>query len=257
MHKTVAESAAAARRLSRLLSGIRRLEVVIAPSCTALQSVGATLKGTRLRLAAQNLHWENEGAFTGEVSPVQLKEVGCRYVLIGHSERRRLFGETDNVAGRKVSSALRQGLNVIFCIGETLEQRRADQTAAVVREQLEKGLADVTGGSSDRIAIAYEPVWAIGTGQTAAALQISGAHEMIRRQLTEIFGPDSSEAIRVLYGGSVTSDNIAELAGIKNLDGVLVGGASLQTDGFAAIVKILDKMKRQDEKEGSEKCIFC
>ncbi len=244
MHMTVAESAAAAKQLSGLLSDIRQVEVVIAPSYTALQVVGETLKRTGLLLASQNVHWEEKGAFTGEVSAAQIKDTGCRFVLIGHSERRLIFGETDERVRRKLAAALKQGLNAVVCVGETLDQRRADQTAAVVREQLKKDMADATQGPSERILIAYEPVWAIGTGQVATAAQISEVNEMIRRTLAEIFGPESAEPVRVLYGGSVTSDNIADLAAIRNLDGVLVGAASLKPDGFAAIVRTLEKIKK-------------
>lgn len=244
MHMTVAESAAAAERLSGLLGDIRHVEIVIAPSYTALQAVGEVLKETGLLLASQNIHWEEKGAFTGEVSATQIKDTGCRFVLIGHSERRLIFGETDEMVRRKSAAALKQGLNAVLCVGETLDQYRAGQTAAVVREQLKKDLTDVTKGLSERILIAYEPVWAIGTGQVATAAQISEVHEMIRGTLSEIFGPEPAGAVRVLYGGSVTPDNIADLATIKNLDGVLVGGASLKPDGFAAIVKILEKVKK-------------
>ncbi|HEY5594423.1 MAG TPA: triose-phosphate isomerase [Nitrospiria bacterium] len=244
MHMTVAESAAAAERLSGLLGDIRHVEIVIAPSYTALQAVGETLKGTGLLLAAQNVHWEEKGAFTGEVSAAQLKDTGCRFVLIGHSERRLIFGETDENVKRKLAAALKHGLKAVLCVGETVEQRRAGQTAAVVRDQLEKDLADATQGPTERILIAYEPVWAIGTGRVATAAQISEVHEIIRQALDKIFGSDSGGAIRVLYGGSVTPDNIADLAAIQNLDGVLVGGASLKPDGFAAIVKTLEKVKR-------------
>ncbi|MBI3810999.1 MAG: triose-phosphate isomerase [Nitrospirae bacterium] len=244
MHLTVSESAAVAQRLAGLLGDPRRVEVVIAPSYTALQSVGGVLKETGLLLASQNVHWEEKGAFTGEVSATQIKDTGCRFVLIGHSERRVVFGETDEMVRRKLAAALKQGLNTVLCVGETLEQHQSGQTVAVVRDQLKKDLADLTDGPSGKIIIAYEPVWAIGTGRVATAAQISEIHEMIRGTLSEIFGPASAEAVRVLYGGSVTPDNIADLATIENLDGVLVGGASLKPDGFATIVKTLEKVKR-------------
>ncbi|MBI3995935.1 MAG: triose-phosphate isomerase, partial [Nitrospirae bacterium] len=194
MHMTAAESAAAARRLSGLVGDVRGVEVVIAPSFTALQSVGEALKGTGLLLAGQNVHWEEKGAFTGEVSAAQLKDAGCRFVLIGHSERRAIFGETDEMAGRKLTAALKAGLDAVLCVGETLDQRRSGRTAAVVKEQLEKDLAGAAPGPSNRILIAYEPVWAIGTGQVATAEQVSEVHEMIRRALAGILGPDSGEA---------------------------------------------------------------
>ncbi|MBI3596030.1 MAG: triose-phosphate isomerase [Nitrospirae bacterium] len=243
MHMTLAEATAAARQLSELLGDARLVEIVIAPTYTALQAVGEVLKGTGILLAAQNVHWDDQGAYTGEVSPIQLKDAGCRVVLIGHSERRTIFGETDEMVRRKLIAALREGLSAVVCVGETLEQRRTGQTAAVVRAQLEKGLADATNGLFDRLLIAYEPIWAIGTGQVATAAQISEVHALIRQHLAKILGPDSAEAIRVIYGGSVTPGNIADLAAIKDLDGVLVGGASLKPDGFAAIVKTLEKAR--------------
>ena len=246
MHKTVAGSVAAVRRLSRRLKNSRGVEILIAPSFTALRSVGEILKGlkgTRLRLAAQNVHWEEEGAFTGEVSPVQLKEAGCRAVLVGHSERRRLFGETDEIVHRKVFGALKQGLSPVLCVGETLEQRKADMTAGVLKEQLGRCLAGVAKEQADRIIVAYEPVWAIGTGQVATAIQISEVHGLIRQELAGILGHEPAERIRILYGGSVTPENIEALAAIQTLDGVLVGGASLKPDGFAAIVKTVAKIK--------------
>jgi triosephosphate isomerase len=245
MHMTVAESAAVAQRLAGLLGDLRQVEVVIAPSYTSLQAVGEVLKETGLLLASQNVHWEDKGAFTGEVSALQIKDTGCRFVLIGHSERRSIFGETDEMVRRKLSAALNQGLNTVLCVGETLDQRRAGRTTGVVSGQLKKDLADLAEGPSDRILIAYEPLWAIGTGQSATAGQISEVHEMIRRDLAGIFGAGPAEAVRVLYGGSVTTENIADLAAIKNLDGVLVGGASLKPDSFAAIVKTLEKVKKE------------
>jgi triosephosphate isomerase len=244
MHMTLAEATTAARRLSELLGHGRHVEIVIAPGYTALQAVGKILEGTGILLAAQNVHWEDQGAYTGEVSAIQLKDVGCRFVLIGHSERRTLFGETDETVNRKLISAWKQGLSAVLCVGESLEQRRIGQTATVVMAQLEKGLANATPGSFDRLLIAYEPIWAIGTGQVATPAQASEVHALIRQQLAKILGPDSAEAIRVLYGGSVTPQNIGDLAGIKDLDGVLVGGASLKPDGFSAIVKTLEKVKR-------------
>jgi len=244
MHMTLAEATTAARRLSELLGDAHQVEIVIAPSFTALQAVGEVLEGTGILLAAQNVHWEDQGAYTGEVSAIQLKDAGCRFVLIGHSERRTLFGETDETVNRKLIAALKQGLNAVLCVGETLEQRRIGQTATVVMAQLEKGLANAIQWPFDRLAIAYEPIWAIGTGQVATATQVSEVHVLIRQQLAEILGPDSAEAVRVIYGGSVTPQNIGDLAGIKDLDGVLVGGASLKPDGFAAIAKTLEKVKR-------------
>jgi len=245
MQMSLTESTAVARQLVKQLGDRRNVEIVIAPSYTALQAVGEVLTGTDLLLAAQNVHWDDRGAYTGEVSAVQLKEAGCRFVLIGHSERRTLFGETDEMVGRKRVAALKQGLNAVVCVGETSDQRRAAQTASVVTAQIGKGLEGATEGSLDRLLIAYEPIWAIGTGQVATVVQISEVHALIRRELAKILGTDSAEAVRVIYGGSVTTVNIADLAMIEHLDGVLVGGASLKADGFAAIVKTLEKIKSE------------
>jgi len=244
MHMTLAESTAVARQLTRLLGDTRRVEIVIAPSYTALPAVAEVLKGTGILLAAQNAHWDDQGAYTGEVSAIQLKDAGCRFVLVGHSERRSIFGETDEVVGRKLTGVLKRGLSAVLCVGETPEQRRTHRTTDVVTAQLEAALAETAPGPFDRLVVAYEPVWAIGTGQVATAGQISEVHELIRQRLEKILGPEGAEAVRVVYGGSVTTENIAELAVIKELDGVLVGGASLKADGFAAIVKTLEKMKR-------------
>jgi len=196
-----------------------------------------------LRLAAQNLHWEEAGAFTGEVSGAQIQDAGCSLVLVGHSERRRLFGETDEIVRRKVARALKQGLEVILCIGETLEQRLGDQTPVVVKGQMREGLADAGKEFSNRILIAYEPVWAIGTGRVATAEQISEVHALIRLEYEKLFDSVSADAVRILYGGSVTSENIADLAAIADLDGVLVGGASLNADRFGTIIRGLQKAK--------------
>jgi len=244
MHMTLAESTAVARQLARFLGDTRGVDIVIAPSYTALQAVAEVLKGTGILVAAQNAHWDDQGAYTGEVSPIQLKDAGCRFVLVGHSERRSNFGETDEMVRRKLTGALKRGLSAVLCVGETLEQRRTHKTADVVTAQLEAALAEVVPGSFDRLVVAYEPVWAIGTGQVAAGGQISDVHALIRQRLDKILGPEGAERVRVVYGGSVTTENIAELAAIKELGGVLVGGASLKADGFSAIVKTLEKIKQ-------------
>ena len=246
MHKTVAESVSCVRQLSRRLKGIRDVEIWIAPSFTALRSVFGALKGTGLHLAAQNLHEEDQGGFTGEISPIQIRDAGCRAALIGHSERRHLFGETNVTVNRKVSAALRRGLLPMVCVGETLEERRADQTTEVIQRQLRESFRDIDQGQLDRIIVGYEPVWAIGTGRSADPAQISDVHELIRRELMGLFGPQSSDRIWVLYGGSVTTQTISNLASIKGLDGVLVGGASLRPEAFTGIVKKI----QQEKKEG-------
>jgi triosephosphate isomerase (TIM) len=243
MHRTVDESTAAVRELLELLGAVRDIEVAVAPSYTALRAVGEVLRGTEIRLAAQNAHWEESGAFTGEVSAAQLKDAGCRLVLIGHSERRHIFGESDEMVKRKLAGVLKQGLDVVLCVGETLEQRLEGRTSAVVQAQMREGLGDPGGKISGRILMAYEPVWAIGTGQVATAEQISEVLGMIRREFEKRFGSAPAESVRILYGGSVTPDNIAELSGVGELDGVLVGGASLSAPRFTSIIKGLGKGK--------------
>ena len=246
MHKTAAGSVAHARRLCRLLRPVFGAEIAIAPSHTALHPVSRVLKGTRIRLAAQNVYGGGQGAFTGEVSASQAKDAGCWAVLVGHSERRHIFGETDRLVNERLLGALVVDLRPVLCVGETLEQRRAGRTAAVVKRQLVKGLEGVTKQQSGRMMVAYEPVWAIGTGEAATTAQVSRAHDLIRRQLAGLFGRVPSNEIRILYGGSVTPRNIGELAAIKNLDGVLVGGASLKADEFAMIVKTVAKAKKEE-----------
>jgi triosephosphate isomerase (TIM) len=243
MHRTVDESTAAVRELLELLGAARDVEVAVAPSFTALRAVDQILRETGLRLAAQNAHWEESGAFTGEVSATQLKDAGCSLVLIGHSERRHIFGESDEMVKRRLHGVLKQGLAAVLCIGETLEQRLEGRTADVVRAQMREGLGDPGGKFSERILIAYEPVWAIGTGQVATAEQISEALGMIRREFEKRFGSAPAESVRILYGGSVTPENITDLSGVGDLDGVLVGGASLSALRFASIIKGLGKGK--------------
>lgn len=236
MHKTVAE----ARRLVAEL--LERLpadgpEVMVAPPFTALHAVGQMVQGTRLRLGAQDVFWEAEGAFTGEISPLMLREVGCSYVIVGHSERRHLFGETDEMVRRKVRAALQHGLVPILCVGETLEQREAGRTAEVVSGQLRAALEGLSPREASGVVVAYEPVWAIGTGRTATPEQAQEVQGSLRRLLAEMFGPEVAEGMRVLYGGSVKPDNIASLMAQPDVDGALVGGASLRADSFLAIVE--------------------
>ncbi|HSG05982.1 MAG TPA: triose-phosphate isomerase, partial [Nitrospiria bacterium] len=188
MHKTAPESVKAARQIKRLLKGIRGGEICIAPSFTAIDAVGKEVSGSNLRLAAQNVHWAAEGGFTGEISPVQLKRLGCRAVIIGHSERRHVFGETPAIIRKRVEGAVAHGLKVIFCIGETLGERRSGATAKVLRKQLDAGLSGIKKDDIKRIAVAYEPVWAIGTGHSASSQQVRKAHLLIRRNLIRWFG---------------------------------------------------------------------
>jgi len=243
MNKTIGEAVDLVRELSRLLSDGQGVEVVVCPSFVALAAVADALKGTPIRVGAQNMHWEAKGAFTGEVSPVMLKGL-CDYVVIGHSERRQYFGETDATVNRKVKAALAHGLIPIMAVGESLQHYEANQTGDVVSSQVRNGLADITADQARGIVIAYEPVWAIGTGKAATG---EGANRVVaqavRGTLAAMYGEPIAQAIRVQYGGSVTPANIAEFMTMPDLDGGLVGGASLKASDFAEIVKATAKAK--------------
>ncbi|MDD3259104.1 MAG: triose-phosphate isomerase [Smithellaceae bacterium] len=233
MHNTIAESIALARAIKEGFSGSANGEVVVAPPFTALSAVGDALKGSAVRLAAQNMYSEDKGAFTGEISPVMLKDAGCACVIIGHSERRKFFSETDDGVNAKVKKALAAGLKPIVCVGETDEERVQGVTQSVVGRQVRGALAGVE--KLDDVVIAYEPVWAIGTGKVATSAQAEEVHAFVRGLIRELFGA-AAEELRILYGGSVTKDNVAELAAMEDIDGALVGGASLKPDGFLGII---------------------
>jgi len=237
MNKTAGEAVELVRQLKATLSGVKEVEVAVAPPFTALQAVQKELEGSSIRLAAQNLFWEEKGAYTGEISPPMLKELGCRYVIIGHSERRQLFGETDETVNKRMKATLHQGLDPIFCIGETLKEREEERAFAVIGDQLQGGLRGITEEEMDRVVIAYEPVWAIGTGKTATPQQAEEVHAFIRQRLSDLFSNGISEKIRIQYGGSVTPDNVKALMSQKDIDGALVGGASLKPDTFSKIVR--------------------
>jgi triosephosphate isomerase len=236
MHKTVAEATALVKGLAEGLAGDRRVQVAVAPTFTALAAVGPALAGTPLELCAQDVHWETQGAFTGEVSATMLADVGVRHVIVGHSERRQLFGETDESVRRKVGAALAAGLRPIMCVGETLAEREAGRTLEVVGRQVRAGLAGLPREPLAAITVAYEPVWAIGTGKTATTAQAQEVHAAIRAILREL-GGSAADAMRIQYGGSVKPDNAAELMNQPDVDGALVGGASLKAQDFLAIVK--------------------
>ena len=233
MHNTTGESIALAQAIKEGTKDIKNGAVIIAPSFTSLYSVGVAIKGSQISLAAQNMHYEDKGAFTGESAPGMLKDVGCTYVILGHSERRKYFHELDEDINLKVKKALAVGLKPILCVGETEDERVKGITQHIVGEQLKKALSGV--GIIDNIVIAYEPVWAIGTGKVATSAQAEEVHSFIRGILKELYG-DISQDIRILYGGSVTKDNIGELIGMGNIDGALVGGASLKPDAFLGII---------------------
>jgi triosephosphate isomerase len=238
MYKTGPEAVAAARSLKELTAGVSDVDVMIAPAFTALAATAEALEGSPIAVGAQNLHWESEGAFTGEISPAMIRAAGCRYVIIGHSERRQLFGETDQAVNRKVRAALAAGLTPVLCIGETEAEREAQQTFSVLDKQLRLGLEGLSLQTPGDVVVAYEPVWAIGTGQTATREQAQEAHAFIRGLLRKLYGEAAADATRMLYGGSVKPDNIADLIGMDDIDGALVGGASLAPETFARIVNL-------------------
>ena len=235
MHKTLEEARTLTREVRRGLIWGLKAEVALAPPFTALAAVAEELAGSDLRLAGQDTFWERQGAYTGAISPVMLKDVGCHYVIIGHSERRQFFGDTDRIVNRKLKAALEAGLCPICCIGESLEERQAGQTLARVGKQLEDGLADLTALTGEQLVLAYEPVWAIGTGLTATPAQAQEVHAFIRSRLRELVSA-AAEAVRILYGGSVTPDNAATLLAEADIDGALVGGASLKAPSFLGII---------------------
>ncbi len=237
MNKTVAESLALVRELRNGLSQIRdRVEVAVAPPFTALHAAAKALEGSNLLLAAQNCHHEASGAFTGEIAAPMLKEVGCSYVILGHSERRQFFGETDVGVNQKIGAVLKAGLLPIVCVGETLAEREGGRTLEVVTKQVKGCLSGIDAATGKTFVLAYEPVWAIGTGKVATPRQAQEVHAHIRGLLKELWG-DTADAVRIQYGGSVKADNAVELLGQPDIDGALVGGASLKAAEFIAIVK--------------------
>ena len=235
MHKTLAEAAALAREIRQGYKETMAAEVVLAPPFTALTTVAQEISGSAIQLAAQDMFWEKQGAYTGAISPLMLKDAGCRLVIIGHSERRQYFGETNETVNKKIKAALENGLTPIVCIGETLAQREAQETMTVITSQVTEGLTGLGPEELSRLIIAYEPVWAIGTGRTATPDQAQEVHSVIRRLLVDQAGAEVANGLRILYGGSVTPDNIRELAQAPDIDGALVGGASLKADSFLKI----------------------
>jgi triosephosphate isomerase len=233
MHKTLAEARALARDIRQGAAPGRRAEVALAPPYTALAAVAGELAGSDIRLAAQDTFWEKQGAYTGAISPAMLADVGCHYVIVGHSERRQHFGETNHSVNLKVKAVLAAGLRLILCVGETRGERESGLTMARVAEQLREGLVDVSA-APDQLVIAYEPVWAIGTGLTATPDQAQEVHHFIREKLTRLLG--AGEPYRIQYGGSVTPDNAATLLAQPDIDGALVGGASLKPELFLPII---------------------
>jgi triosephosphate isomerase (TIM) len=243
MHGTRSEAVALASALAKDVGRVGGREVLVAPPYTALETVAGIVKGTDIRLGAQNVHWEPKGAFTGEVSASMLREAGCTHVIIGHSERRQLFGETNETVNKRLFAALAGGLTPIVCVGETLEEREADATVQVVERQITAGLANISAADLARSVVAYEPVWAIGTGKTATPAQAQDVHRTIRSQLETLTDLGTAERVRILYGGSVKPDNIDSLMAEADIDGALVGGASLVAEQFIRIVRFEERKK--------------
>ncbi|NOK07922.1 triose-phosphate isomerase [Corallococcus exercitus] len=238
MNKTVPEALALVRELRGAVAALGdKVEVAIAPPFVALQPLHVALEGAPLQLAAQNCHWESSGAFTGEVSAPMLAELGCAYVIVGHSERRQFFGETDATVNKRAKAVKAAGMTPIVCVGETLAERESNQTLTVVERQVRGALEGFAGADVATFVLAYEPVWAIGTGRTATTAQAQEVHAAIRGLLTRMYDEGTAERVRIQYGGSVKPDNAAELLGQPDVDGALVGGASLKAADFVAIVK--------------------
>lgn len=238
MYKTPAEAANLARDILEGIRGVKGVKVVLCPPAIDILAVGDVIAGSAVGLGAQNCHFEIEGAFTGEISAAMLKAAGCKYVIVGHSERRQYFGEGDEVVNKKVKAALAAGLNVIMCLGETLVQREAGEGwKDIIKGQLAAGLAGVAAADLARVVIAYEPVWAIGTGKTATPAQAGEAHAVLRARLGELYGGDLAAETRILYGGSVKPDNVKALMAEEHVDGALVGGASLKAETFVPLVR--------------------
>ena len=234
MFKTIAQAEALAQDVRQGATG--DVDVVMAPPFTALAAVCQALKGSRVGLAGQNMHHEAEGAFTGEIAPVMLRDAGCSHVILGHSERRQLFGETDEGVARKTGAAIQHGLTPIVCVGETLAERESARTMEIVERQVERALRGLDADKVAALLIAYEPVWAIGTGRTATPDQAQEVHAFIRRHVSGSHGAPAAAALRILYGGSVKPDNIGALMAQADVDGALVGGASLEAFSFLKIV---------------------
>jgi len=237
MNTTVAEAVALVEELKPLVKDVADVDVVVCPPFISLVPVAEALKGSNIGLGAQNIYWEKSGAFTAEVSGPMLVSAGCQYAIIGHSERRQYFGETDETVNKRVFAALDEGLKPIVCVGETLEERESEKTFEVIKRQIAGGLAGMTAAQMETVVIAYEPVWAIGTGKTATPDQAQDVHAFIRKELAGLFDEATANATRIQYGGSVKPTNATELMGKPDIDGALVGGAALKADSFEGIVK--------------------
>ena len=246
MYKTIVEAIELANGLKRELFNLdsQEIDIVICPSFTALSEISEVIADSNILLGAQDVHWQDEGAFTGEVSPLMLKDVGCKFVIIGHSERRQYFGETNESVNKKIKAALKHELTPIVCAGETLSEREAGKTFKVLDDHVLNSLKDISEQDILKVVIAYEPVWAIGTGKTATAKQAQEAQKYVRDLLTKMYNKDIANNVRIQYGGSVKPENIAELMQQPDIDGALVGGASLQISSFSEIVERASKIKK-------------
>jgi len=237
MNKTIDEALALIKEIHSGLSTPPKAEIIVAPTFTALNKIAEFLQDSFISVAVQNIFWEDSGAYTGEISAMFAKDAGADYVIIGHSERRQYFNETNETVNKKIKAALKNQLIPIVCVGETLEQREANQAENIVQQQITQGLANFTTEDLDKLIIAYEPVWAIGTGKTATPAQAEEVHIIIRKIIAELFGEDLASKMRVLYGGSVKPNNSRELLTLENIDGALIGGASLKAPDFIEIIK--------------------
>jgi len=246
MYKTITEAIELANGLKRELFNLdfEVVDVVLCPPFTALSETAEVLADTDIGLGAQNMYWQDEGAFTGEVSGKMLKDAGCQYVIIGHSERRQFFGETNETVNKKLKAALKYGLTPIFCVGENLAERESNKTFTVIQDHVQNGLTGISAQEMEKIIIAYEPVWAIGTGKTASGEQAQEVHKYIRDLLRKMYGDELAENARIQYGGSVKPENITELIAKPDVDGALVGGASLKVDAFKDIVLKASEVKK-------------
>ncbi len=241
MNNSVGESTELVEGIKKGAEGVKKTDIVVAPPFTALHAVSCLINGSPISLSSQNVFWEEKGAYTGEVSPAMLKDVDCKYAIIGHSERRQYFGETDETVNKRAKVALSHDLIPILCVGETLEERESDKTFDVVQTQLKGGLQGIDAEGIQKLVVAYEPVWAIGTGKTATPEQAEEVHQFIRGQLKGLYGEEQSEQNRILYGGSMNPGNASDLLSQPNIDGGLVGGASLKADSFLAIIMAAEK----------------
>ncbi len=237
LFKTIPEALTLVEGLKKNLAGINDREILVCPPFTALYAVAQALKGSNISVGSQNIFWETKGAFTGEVAPSMIVDTGCKYAIVGHSERRQYFSETDQTVNKRMKAAFAAGLVPIVCVGEMLAEREGGTTFTVLEKQIKDGIAGLTPDQAKTLVIAYEPVWAIGTGKTASPQQAEEVHAYIRKLYSQMYGETAAKSIRILYGGSVKPDNVAEIMKQPNVDGALVGGASLEIESFTKLVK--------------------